>query len=206
MPDVEVEIAGGANEAKKPKRPEAPKVEREVASGVRRIVRVAATDLDGTLPLKRALRKMRGISFMFSNALCISTGIDGKKLAGTLTEDEVKILNNAILDQSKSPTLSRWMLNRRNDPETGQTGHLVGDILIFKQREDINLMRRIRSRRGIRHELGLPVRGQRTKSTGRKGRGVGVVRKTAAAASAPKSAAPAPAAKAESKPAAKGGK
>ncbi|MEM2618451.1 MAG: 30S ribosomal protein S13, partial [Candidatus Hadarchaeales archaeon] len=44
---------------------------------------------------------------------------------------------------------------------------------------DIGRERKIRSRRGIRHELGLPVRGQRTRTTGRKGLSVGVMRKEA---------------------------
>jgi small subunit ribosomal protein S13 len=45
------------------------------------------------------------------------------------------------------------------------------------KREDINTMKKIRSYVGIRHERGHKVRGQRTKSTGRKGLTVGVKRK-----------------------------
>ncbi|HOW33966.1 MAG TPA: 30S ribosomal protein S13, partial [Methanoregulaceae archaeon] len=43
--------------------------------------------------------------------------------------------------------------------------------------EDINLLRKIRCYRGIRHETGQKVRGQRTKSTGRTGLTVGVKKK-----------------------------
>jgi small subunit ribosomal protein S13 len=46
-------------------------------------------------------------------------------------------------------------------------------------REDLNRLRKTRSYRGIRHELGLPVRGQRTKSSFRTGRTIGVSRKKA---------------------------
>jgi small subunit ribosomal protein S13 len=38
-------------------------------------------------------------------------------------------------------------------------------------------MRDIRTWKGIRHSLGLKVRGQRTRTTGRKGRAVGVAKK-----------------------------
>ena len=38
-------------------------------------------------------------------------------------------------------------------------------------------MKMIRSYRGVRHELGLPVRGQRTKANGRQGLAMGVSRK-----------------------------
>jgi len=187
MADVEVTIKGGAKEAKEAKPPKMPEIkpEKAVSPGVRRIVRIAATDVDGTLPAKHALRKIKGISFMISNAICTSTGIDGNKLVGSLNETEVKALQAFILNQSKSPTLPKWMINRRKAPESGADVHLVGDALTFQQREDIHFMKRIRCRRGIRHELGLPVRGQRTRSTGRQGRGVGVVRKAAAAAAAP---------------------
>jgi small subunit ribosomal protein S13 len=43
--------------------------------------------------------------------------------------------------------------------------------------DDVNRMRKMRSYRGIRHETGQKVRGQRTKSTGRTGTTVGVKRK-----------------------------
>jgi small subunit ribosomal protein S13 len=69
------------------------------------------------------------------------------------------------------------MLNRRKDYESGRDLHLVGADVTMAIRADIERERRIRSRRGIRHELGLPVRGQRTRTTGRKGLQVGVQRK-----------------------------
>jgi len=70
-----------------------------------------------------------------------------------------------------------WMLNRRNDTYTGENRHLTGTDLILSNKEDINLMKKIRSYKGIRHERGLRVRGQRTRSTGRTGAIVGVSRK-----------------------------
>ncbi|GAG60554.1 unnamed protein product, partial [marine sediment metagenome] len=44
-------------------------------------------------------------------------------------------------------------------------------------KRDIERMRRLRSWKGYRHGFGLKVRGQRTRSTGRKGLVVGVIRK-----------------------------
>ena len=43
--------------------------------------------------------------------------------------------------------------------------------------DDVNMMRKIRCYKGIRHETGQKVRGQRTKSTGRTGKTVGVSKK-----------------------------
>jgi len=204
MPDVQVEIKGteGAKKAmaapkdkKQAVQEKKPVIqEKKVDPGVKSIVRIATTDIDGTLPVGAALRRITGVSFMFAHAICHSTKTDPKKILGTLNEKEIETIQSFILEQSKSPTLPGWMLNRKKDPETGSTGHIIGTNLTFRQREDINFMKRMRCRRGIRHELGLPVRGQHTRSTGRRGRGVGVMRKSAAAAAKP--AAPAAPAKA----------
>jgi len=68
------------------------------------------------------------------------------------------------------------MLNRRIDPSTGESKHLVSSELSLAIRSDIDFMKKIRCYKGIRHELGLPVRGQRTKSSFRTGMIVGVTK------------------------------
>ncbi len=167
-------------------------------TATRRIVRFLSTDLDGNMSVYTALRKIKGISHMFSNAICMSTGVDAKKKLGTLNESDLKILENAIKNPSFLPS---WMLNRRKDIEAGKDAHLIGSNLDLVRREDINFMKRIRSYKGVRHELGQPVRGQRTRSSFRTQKSVGVSKKGAKQAAAPKPAAPtaakpAPAAKA----------
>ncbi|MDI9609558.1 MAG: 30S ribosomal protein S13, partial [Candidatus Verstraetearchaeota archaeon] len=64
----------------------------------------------------------------------------------------------------------------------GQDQHLLGSDLVVGMKSDIDLMRKIRSWRGVRHSLGLKVRGQCTRTTGRFGPSVGVARKATAAA------------------------
>jgi ribosomal protein S13 len=49
--------------------------------------------------------------------------------------------------------------------------------LDFKLREDLDRMRKIRCHRGLRHYWGVRVRGQHTKTTGRRGKTVGVAKK-----------------------------
>jgi small subunit ribosomal protein S13 len=49
----------------------------------------------------------------------------------------------------------------------------------MRKQEDINILKKIRGYRGIRHENGQKVRGQRTKAHGRTGLTVGVVKKAA---------------------------
>ena len=148
----------------------------------RKIVRLLSTDLDGSLSVGRALRKIKGISFMFSKAICTLTDIDINKKIEELSEADIKKLEDTI----KDPKMPDWLLNRRNDPETGSNAQIIGAKLDLRKREDINLLKRIRSYRGIRHEQGQPTRGQRTRGTFRTQKSVGVTKKSAVARSAPK--------------------
>jgi len=154
-----------------------PKHVEKAAIG-RRIVRIMSTDVDGNLPVGRALRKIKGIGFMFSNAICTATKIDRKIKVGNLSEAEVKQLEAFITN----PKLYAWLLNRRKDPETGKDLHVTMAELDLKKREDINLLKRIKVYRGVRHELGQPVRGQRTRSSFRTQKTVGVSKKKVQAA------------------------
>ena len=75
-----------------------------------------------------------------------------------------------------------WMLNYRKDMYTGEDMHLISTDVATRLRDDINMMKMIRSYRGVRHELGLKVRGQRTSSNGRKGLALGVSKRKEAPA------------------------
>ncbi|MCK5587977.1 MAG: 30S ribosomal protein S13, partial [Candidatus Lokiarchaeota archaeon] len=52
--------------------------------------------------------------------------------------------------------------------------HLLAARLKLKTKTDVDLMKKLKTHKGIRHAQGLKVRGQRTRTTGRKGRVVGV--------------------------------
>ena len=144
---------------------------------MQRMVRIMATDVDGSLSVIRALRKIKGIGFAFANALCLKCNIDPQQKVGLLGAEDAKRLEETV-----KTTFPPWLVNRRNDPETGANRHLIGTQIQLQLREDINAMRKMRSYKGIRHELGQPVRGQRTRSTFRTNKSVGVSRKKAMAA------------------------
>ena len=141
-------------------------------------VRIANTDLDGNKPIGHALTKIKGMGFMLSNAVCNAIGIEKTKKTGYLTDDEVARIDEIIRDPSKFK-LPAWLFNRRKDPEDNADRHLTGTSLTFTQDNDIKMMKKIKSYKGIRHMLGLPVRGQRTRSNFRKNKGkvLGVKRK-----------------------------
>ena len=141
---------------------------------IKAIIRIANTDLNGNKDIYNALRKIRGVSFMYSNAICNYLNLDKNKKAGALDEKEVKEIENLIESPSKLP---KWLLNRRRDYETGEDFHIIGSKLKLTHDFDIKRLKKIRSYRGIRHALGLPLRGQKTRSHFRGGRSVGVQKK-----------------------------
>ncbi|MBU0627808.1 MAG: 30S ribosomal protein S13 [Nanoarchaeota archaeon] len=136
----------------------------------RHIVRVANTDLNGTRPIGITLRQIKGVNFMFTNLICHLAKIDRKKRTGDLGEDELSRINNVLKDPIKSGAPS-WILNRRKDPETGEDKHIITVDLNYMQDNDIKMMKKMKSYKGVRHILGQPVRGQRTKSNFRKNKG-----------------------------------
>lgn len=145
---------------------------------LRGIVRIAGTDLKGEDQLYTSLQRIKGVGGSLANAICRVHNLDRNRKVGTLTTQEIKKIEETL----KNPTkfgIPSWLLNRRKDTETGEDKHLVGAELRFVQEEDIKRMIRIKCYKGVRHMLGLPVRGQRTRSSFRKGRTVGVVRKKA---------------------------
>jgi len=139
------------------------------------IVRIAATDIDGNKPTRYALTQIKGINFMVANAIVNYTGVNPRERIGNLPDEEIEKISKAI--ETINEWLPPWLKNRRKDIYTGKDLHLIGTEIELTLREDINLLKKIRSYRGIRHERGLPVRGQRTRSNKRKGLTVGVVRK-----------------------------
>ena len=133
-------------------------------------VRIANTDLDGNKSIQNALTKIKGLSFMFSNVILNVAKIEKTKKAGYLSDNEASKIDEIIKEPLKFGIPS-WLLNRKKDPEEGIDKHLVGATLTFTQDNDIKMMKKMRSYRGIRHSLGQPVRGQRTKSNFRKNKG-----------------------------------
>jgi len=145
----------------------------------RHLVRVANTDLEGNKQLKQALLKIKGVGFMLANAICQVSGIDKKMKAGNLTDAQAEKLTN-IINNPLSHKIPDWLVNRRKDPETGENKHIITGDLDFIQSNDVKLMKKTKSYKGLRHQWGLPVRGQKTRSNFRRNKGkvsLGVQRK-----------------------------
>lgn len=139
-----------------------------------KIIRIMQTDIDGEKQLYVGLTNIKGVSWSFSNALCNKLGLDKERRVDSLNSEEIKKIEEFI----KNPILPRFLLNRRKDLDTGKDLHLIGSDLELRRDFDIKRLKKIKSYKGLRHALGQPVRGQRTRSHFRqKGKAVGVLKK-----------------------------
>lgn len=142
---------------------------------LKHLVRIMNTDLQGGKPVQYALTGIPGIGRRVAKLISKDAGVDPTATLGYLPDEDVAKLDAAIGNlENLAPC---WMLNRQKDLISGQDRHLFGTDIMLTFREDINNLKKVRAYRGLRHERGLKVRGQRTKSTGRRGSTVGVSKK-----------------------------
>ncbi len=140
-----------------------------------RIVRILSKDIEGRTKIYPGLTKIKGVSWTLSNAACVLLKVDKTRTIGSLTEEEIEKISAFL----KKPDIPTHILNRRNDFESGEDKHLIGVDLELTKEFDIKRLKKIKAYRGFRHMLGLPMRGQRTKSNFRKNRkkGSGIKKK-----------------------------
>lgn len=161
--------------------------QKQTQKDTERIVRILSKDIEGNVTIYSGLTKIKGVSWGFSNALCKVLEIPKTKKIGELTAEEVKKIEEFV----KNPSVPEFLMNRRADLDTGENKHLQGTDLELRKEFDVKRLKQIRSYRGLRHSVGLPTRGQRTRSNFRRNRkkGAGIKKKGAKApviAGAPK--------------------
>jgi small subunit ribosomal protein S13 len=149
----------------------------------RYIVRIVNTDLDGAKSIVIALTSVKGVGLRSAEVIARMAGIPRSTKIGDLPESKTDELEKLVTEYSEK--VPHWMMNRQSDWSTGADMHLVGVDVELNRRDDINLMKMIRCYRGIRHEQGQKVRGQRTRSNGRTGMTMGVIRKKLEPGAAP---------------------
>ena len=157
-------------------------------------LRIAGREINGHNTIEKALARIKGIGPSLAHSLAQiiikKLKVDENEKIGNLTDEQLDELEKMIYDPKKLG-IPEWMLNRKKDPETGEDKHLLSSDLDFQKTLDVKGLIKIKAYRGVRHMYGLTSRGQRTKTSGRKGLTLGVQRKKSQPAKA--------------KPAAKGG-
>ncbi|KAI8469523.1 MAG: 40S ribosomal protein S18 [Monoraphidium minutum] len=140
------------------------------------ILRVLNTNVDGKQKVMYAMTSIRGIGRRFSNLVCKKAEVDMRKRAGEITAEELEQMMTIVANprQYKIPD---WFLNRQKDIKDGRFTQITSSSLETKLRDDLERLKKIRNHRGLRHYWGLRVKGQHTKTTGRRGKTVGVAKK-----------------------------
>ncbi|KAG9325191.1 hypothetical protein KVV02_002045 [Mortierella alpina] len=123
-----------------------------------------------------AMTNIKGVGRRYANLVCKKADIDLKKRAGELTNEELERLVT-IMQNPTQYKVPQWFLNRQKNFVDGKYTQLLANGLDNQMREDLERLKKIRAHRGLRHYWGVRVRGQHTKTTGRRGRVVGVSKK-----------------------------
>ncbi|CAO3646496.1 unnamed protein product [Mucor fragilis] len=140
------------------------------------IIRLLNTNVDGRVKIQIALTSVKGVGRRFANIACKKADIDLTKRAGELSSEELERIVT-ILQNPAQYKIPAWFLNRQKDIVDGKSSQVISNVLDTKYRDDLERLKKIRNHRGLRHYWGVRVRGQHTKTTGRRGRTVGVSKK-----------------------------
>lgn len=112
------------------------------------MVRIVGVDLNDNKRLVFALPKIFGIGLSLAQRICQATNVDPMKKVKDLTSDEINRIEKFI-----------------------EANYKVEGDLRREIKENIKRLMEIQCYRGIRHQKGLPVRGQRTRSNARTRKG-----------------------------------
>ena len=123
------------------------------------MARLLGVDIPNRKKIEFSLRYIYGVGPTRAQSILAATGIDPDRRTMDLNEQELSLISNFIIDQ-------KIMVE----------GDLRRNIT-----NNLKRLQSIRCYRGLRHQRGLPVRGQRTITNARTRKGgrktVGVVRK-----------------------------
>ena len=123
------------------------------------MARLLGVDIPNRKKIEFSLRYIYGVGPTRAKAILAATGIDPDRRTMDLNEQDLSLISNYIIDQKimVEGDLRRTITN------------------------NLKRLQSIRCYRGLRHQRGLPVRGQRTITNARTRKGgrktVGVVRK-----------------------------
>ena len=110
--------------------------------------RLLGVDIPNDKKTVISLTYLYGVGHQVARVLCVKAGISQEKPARELTDQELGMLNTLL-----------------------ERDYVVEGPLRRQMSQSINRLRDIKCYRGIRHRVGLPVRGQRTRTNARTRKG-----------------------------------
>lgn len=138
-------------------------------------IRIMGTDIKAESTLLYGLSKIKGVNIMASNGICTVLKLDKTRKVSSLSEKEIETLEN-YLSSGEFTGLPLWLSNLRKDPVTGNDMHLVGKDLDYYKMQLERKLSKIKTYRGLRLRLRLPVRGQRTKANFRRNKTIAAMK------------------------------
>ncbi|KAI5170911.1 small subunit ribosomal protein S18e [Pancytospora epiphaga] len=147
----------------------APKTAQFNPNEIQHIIRLYNTNIDGMKKTIYSLTKIKGIGRRFAKAVVVRAGVSLNKRAGELSHEEIEKIQEVIADP-EAFGIPSYMLNHQKDLVDGLNSQLVGVKLDADLRLRIERGKRTKEVRALRLDAGLRVRGQKTKSNGRKGK------------------------------------
>ncbi len=144
------------------------------------IVRILGKDIEGHTPLRSALRRIKGVGHALASNLARAArkelGLKESEWVGEMKDEQLAAIEEIVRDPAKHG-VRPFQLNRSRDRETGAGRHVTMSDLQFAVRQDIERESNTRSWKGYRFGIGQRVRGQHSRTTGRSGLTVGVLKK-----------------------------
>ena len=110
--------------------------------------RLMGVDIPNDKQIQYSMTYLYGVGLATAREICEKVGIDPTRRASEVSEDEISQVS-ALLERD----------------------YTVEGPLRRQVTQNISRLREIKSYRGIRHRVGLPVRGQRTKTNSRTRKG-----------------------------------
>ena len=129
------------------------------------------------------LTQIKGIGYNFATAILDTLKIDSNSNIGNLTDDNVQGIEKLITDRLNHQISQHGSSTDKKILKQEMICIYLTSDIPFTLRNDIERERITASWRGYRHLSGLKVRGQRTRTSGRKGGAVGVAKGGLAASS-----------------------
>jgi len=124
------------------------------------LVRVSGQDILGNKNIYVGLTMIKGISWTISNLICTELKLNKNTKITDLNKNQIKEIETLLVKLSAPD----YLKNRRKDFDSGENKHLIGVDLEMRRDFDIKRLKQIKSYKGMRHALKLPVRGQKTRS------------------------------------------
>jgi small subunit ribosomal protein S13 len=144
---------------------------------IRALVLMFNRKISGFKKIYSRIIAIKGLGHTLTKVIMQKLNLDPKKKIGEYSQEQLQKIEKEI----KEYVFPEFLTNSRKDRRTGESKVLLEIDLNLKKEGDIERLMTIGTYRGVFHQKGEKVRGQRTRSNGRKNKISQIKKKTIAA-------------------------